>query len=185
MPQLRSVPEPEAARPAPPAPALAAVPRPAAVAEPLPASVANMMPESAPPVPVLEPVAPPPSTVKPELQRKPDAQRKPAATTVATLDIPGAAGTAPAVADRAQIERVAGLYRDSPGTVRVVGYAAGPGAGGAGGDPLASYHSALERAQAVAKALTEAGVPASKIQTEASPAAGARTPGRVEIQFAQ
>jgi outer membrane protein OmpA-like peptidoglycan-associated protein len=198
MPQLRSVPEPEAARPAPPAPALAAVPRPAAVAEPLPASVANMMPEPAPPVPVLDPVAPPPSAVKPEAQRnpesptKPGAQRKPepkrapAATTVATLDIPAAAaGTVPAVADRAQIERVAGLYRDSPGTVRVVGYAAGPTGGGAGDDPLASYHAALERAQAVAKALTEAGIPASKIQTEASPAAGARTPGRVEIQFAQ
>lgn len=192
MPQLRSVPEPEAARPAPPAPALAAVPRPAAVAEPLPASVANMMPEPAPPVPVLDPVAPPPSAVKPEaqrkpeLQRKPDSQRKTAATTVATLDIPdAAAGTVPAVADRAQIDRVAGLYRDSPGTVRVVGYAAGPVAGGAGGDPLASYHAALERAQAVAKALAEAGIPASKIQTEASPAGGARAPGRVEIQLVQ
>jgi outer membrane protein OmpA-like peptidoglycan-associated protein len=157
-----------------------------AVAEPLPASVANMIPEPAPPVPVLDPVAPPPSTVKPELQRKPDAQRKPAATTVATLDIPGAAtGAVPALQDRAQIERVAGLYRGNPGTVRVVGYAAGPAGGGAGADPLASYHAALERAQTVAKALTEAGIPASKIQTEASPASGARAPGRVEIQLAQ
>jgi outer membrane protein OmpA-like peptidoglycan-associated protein len=198
MPQLRSVPEPEAARPAPPAPALGAVPRPAAVAEPLPASVANMIPEPAPPVPVLDPVAPPPSTVKPESQRnpesptKPGAQRKPepkrapVATTVATLDIPGAAtGAVPALQDRAQIERVAGLYRGNPGTVRVVGYAAGPAGGGAGADPLASYHAALERAQTVAKALTEAGIPASKIQTEASPASGARAPGRVEIQLAQ
>jgi outer membrane protein OmpA-like peptidoglycan-associated protein len=200
MPQLRSVPEPEAARAAPPAPALGAVSRPA-VAEPLPASAANMVPEPAPPVPVLDPVAPPPSTVKPESQRnpesqtKPGAQRKPepkrasAATTVATLDMPATAtatGASPALQDRAQIERVAGLYRDNPGTVRVVGYAAAPAAGGtAGGDPLASYHAALERAQAVAKALTEAGIPANKIQTEASPAAGARTPGRVEIQFAQ
>jgi len=195
MPQLRSVPEPEAARPAPPAPALAAVPRPAAVAEPLPASAANMMPAPPPPVPVLDPVAPPPSSVKPDSQTNPGAQRKPepkrapAATTVATLDILGggsATGAVPAVTDRTQIERVAGLYRDNPGTVRVVGYAAGPAAGGAaGGDPLASYHAALERAQAVAKALTEAGIPTSKIQTEASPAAGARAPGRVEIQFVQ
>ena len=158
------------------------------------------MPEPAPPVPVLNPVAPPPSGVKPEAQRnpesqrkpepqrKPDSQRKAPATTVATLDIPAAAvatGAVPAVQDRAQIERVSWLYRDNPGTVRVVGYAAGPAPGGAGGDPLASYHAALERAQAVAKALIEAGIPASKIQTEASPAGGARAPGRVEIQFAQ
>lgn len=203
MPQVRSVPEPEAARPAPPAPALAAVPRsPAAAgAAPLPASVANLMPEPAPPVPVMEPALPPSTGVKSNLQPGPDAQRKPEpkrapATTVATLDIPGAAGTsaiggpAPSGPDRAQIERVAGLYRDNPGTVRVIGYAAGPAAGGAaagavGGDPLASYHAALSRAQGVAKALAEAGIPAAKIQTEAAPAAGARVPGRVEIQFSR
>lgn len=186
MPQVRSVPEPEAARPAPPAPALAAVPRPAAAnagAAPLPASVANMMPEPAPPVPVMDPVAPPPSS-KPEPKRAPDSQRKTAATTVATLDIPASA-SGPASQDRAQIERVAALYRDNPGTVRVIGYAAGPAVGGGvgGGDPLASYHAALVHAQAVARALAEAGIPAGRIQTEAAPAAGARAAGRIAIQF--
>ena len=77
---------------------------------------------------------------------------------------------------------MAALYKDNPGTVRVLAYAAAPSGGG---DPLDSYHAALDRAQAVAKALAEAGIPASKIQTEAAPAAGARAPGRVEIQFAQ
>jgi hypothetical protein len=190
MPQVRSVPEPEATRPAPPPPALPAAPLPAAAAAPLPAAVANMMPQPPPPVPVLAPVAPPPPAAnanpKPDAQRKAEPKRAPSATTVATLDIPVAAvGAAPTGQDRAQIERIAGLYRANPGTVRVIGYAAGPAAGAAGGDPLAGYHAALDRAQVVAKALAEAGIPGGKIQTEAAPAAGARAPGRVEIQFLQ
>ncbi len=168
MPAVRSVPEPEAARPPPPPAALPAVPRPVVVAEPPPAAVASAMPQPAPPVPVLTPVAPPPAAARPE------PKRAPAATTVATLEI--RAGQ-----DRAQIERVAALYKDSPGAVKVLAYAAAPAAGG---DPLDSYHAALERAQAVAKALADAGIPAGKIQTEAAPA-GARAAGRVEIQFTQ
>ena len=172
MPDVRSVPEPEATRPPPPAPALPAVPRPALAPEPAPASLASTMPQPAPPMPVLTPVAPPPSAIKTE------PKRPPAATTVATLELRAAA--APFGQDQAQIDRVATLYKDSPGAVRVLAYAAAPAGGG---DPLDSYHAALERAQAVAKALADAGIPAGKIQTEAAPAAGARAPGRVEIQF--
>jgi hypothetical protein len=174
MPELRSAPpEPEAMQPPPPVPALPAIPRPASLSEPAPASVASAMPQPAPPVPVLAPVvAPPPSAAKTE------PKRAPAATTVATLEL-RAAAVAPVGQDRAQIDRVAMLYKDNPGTVRVLAYAAAPAAGG---DPLDSYHAALERAQAVAKALADAGIPAGKIQTEAAPAAGARA-GRVEIQF--
>jgi hypothetical protein len=171
MPDVRSVPEPEATRPPPPVPALPAVPRPASVPEPTPASVASAMPQPAPPVPVLAPVAPPPSAAKTE------PKRAPAATTVATLELSAAA--APVGQDRAQIDRVAMLYKDNPGVVRVLAYAAAPVGGG---DPLDSYHAALERAQTVAKALADSGIPASKIQTQAVPAAGARA-GRVEIQF--
>ena len=174
MPDVRSVPEPEATRPPPPAPALPAVPPPASVPEPTPAVVASAMPQPAPSVPVLAPVvAPPPSAAKTA------PKRAPAATTVATLEL-RAAAAAPAGQDQAQIDRVAMLYKDNPGTVRVLAYAAAPAGGG---DPLDSYHAALERAQAVAKALADAGIPAGKIQTEAAPAAGARATGRVEIQF--
>jgi hypothetical protein len=63
----------------------------------------------------------------------------------------------------------------------VVSYAAAP-VGGA--DPLESYHAALERAQAVAKALAATGIPANKIQTQATPASGTSGAGRVEIQLA-
>ncbi len=172
MPDVRSVPEPEATRPPPPVPALPAVPRPASVPEPTPASLASAMPQPAPPVPELTPVAPPPAAPRTE------PKRAPTATTVATLELSAAA--APAGEDRAQIDRVAILYKDNPGAVRVLAYAAAPAGGG---DPLDSYHAALERAQAVAKALADAGIPAAKIQTQAAPAAGARATGRVEIQF--
>jgi hypothetical protein len=178
VPQVRLVPEPETARPAPPTPALAAAPRPAP-APPMPAAVAATMPEPAPPVPDLAPAATPQTSVRAQ------PKRAPVATTVATLDIPVAGGAAPP--DRAQIERVATLYRDNPGTVRVIGYAAAPAVGGGtgGGDPLGNYHAALDRAQGIARALAEAGIPAGKIQTEATPAGGARSPGRIEIQFTQ
>jgi outer membrane protein OmpA-like peptidoglycan-associated protein len=146
-----------------------------------------MMPEPAPPVPVLAPVARPPATAQPEPNRRPEPKRAFSATTVATLDIPVSVPgekAAPTGQDRAEIERVAGLYRANPGTVRVIGYAAAPAAG-VGRDPLGSYHAALDRAQAVARALAVAGIPANKIQTEAAPTAGARALGRVEIQLAQ
>ncbi len=175
MPDVRSVPEPEAARPPPPPAALPAVPRPAAPAAPPPAVVANAMPQPAPPVPVLAPVAPPPAAARIE------PRRPPAATTVATLEI-RAAAAAPVDQDQAQIERVAALYKNNPGTVRVLAYAAAPSGSG---DPLDSYHAALDRAQAIAKALANSGIPAGKIQIEAAPAGGARVAGRIEIQFTQ
>ena len=82
----------------------------------------------------------------------------------------------------------AGPGRDRPGRgalpreareVRVLAFAAAPTGGG---DPLASYHAALGRAQQIAKALADAGIPANKIQTEAAPSPLAA--GRVDIQFA-
>jgi hypothetical protein len=105
----------------------------------------------------------------------PPTRRAPTATTVATLAIAGAA----AAPDRAEIDRVAALYRERPGSVRVLAFAAAP-TGGA--DPLAGYHAALGRAQQIAKALADAGIPANKIQTEAAPSPLAA--GRVDIQFA-
>lgn len=172
MPQMPSLPEPEAVRPPPPAPTLAALPLPPAAGPP-PAMVASAMPQPPPPPPVLPPISPPPIAVKPP--PKP----APAPTTVATLGLAGRSAAADS-SDRAQIARVAALYKQKPGTVRVVAFTAAPAAGG---DPLASYHAALERAQAIAQALAAAGVPAGKIQTEATPAAGPQI-GRVEIQFA-
>jgi len=77
------------------------------------------------------------------------------------------------------IERIAVLYKEKADTLRVIGYASAPSAGA---DPLDSYRAALDRAQAVAKILGGAGMPANRVQPEATPGAGAGN-GRVEIQL--
>ena len=99
---------------------------------------------------------------------------------MATLDIPSGGGLDAAA--QTQIAQVAERFKDKPATVRVVAHATPP----ASGDPLASYRSALGSAQTVAQALQSAGVPANKIQTEATPAFGAASAnsGKIEIQFA-
>jgi len=163
MPQVRSLPEPDAPRPALPAPGLASLPRPALAAPPPPVEAAAM-PAPAPAPPALVPIEPPAGPIRSEPKRP---------TTVATLEM--TAGQ-----DRAEIERVAAAYKAAPGALRVVGYAAAPSAGG---DPFGSYRAVLERTQAIAKALADAGIPAGKIQTEAAPAAAGRASGRIEIQF--
>jgi hypothetical protein len=167
MPQIRSVPEPEGVRPPLPPPALPATTL-AAIARP--------------PAPKVVPAAPEPPPSAPALARLPPAEpmpaeRRPTAATVALLDLPADGG----VPDQAQIERIAARYREKPGSVRVVAYIAPPTGGG---DPLAGYHAALDRAQTVARALALAGVPPGKIHTEAAPAAAARGAGRIEVQFA-
>jgi flagellar motor protein MotB len=83
------------------------------------------------------------------------------------------------VNDRELIERIAVLYKEKADTLRVIGYASAPSAGA---DPLDSYRAALDRAQAVAKILGGAGMPANRVQPEATPGAGAGN-GRVEIQL--
>lgn len=171
VPQVRSRPEPETVRPPLPPPSLARVGAPAPAAPTAPDALASVAPAPPPPppAPALLPATPPLAAVQPP------ARRAPAAATVATLRLAEAA----AAPDRAEIERVAALYRERPGSVRVLAFAAAPTGGG---DPLASYHAALGRAQQIAKALADAGIPANKIQTEASPSPLAA--GRVDIQFA-
>ncbi len=68
--------------------------------------------------------------------------------------------------DRRTIERVVPLYRENPGKVRIIGYA---GAGSGATEQLSSFRAALDRAQAVAAALTQAGIPSDKIAVEAAP----------------
>jgi hypothetical protein len=89
-----------------------------------------------------------------------------------------------------QVQRVAALYKEKPGIVRVVARTPPPPPGT---DPLAGYHAALGRAQTVADALKAAGIPANKIQTEATPNVGSSnaSPGasagaaaaRIDIQL--
>src|SRR5205814_2924605 len=69
--------------------------------------------------------------------------------------------------DRRTLETVVPLYQENPGKIRIVGYAA---AGTGAVEQLNSYRVAIDRAQAVAAALTQAGIPADKIRVEAAPA---------------
>jgi hypothetical protein len=177
MPEVRGVPEPEvpcATLPPPtlpPSPAVAAAP----AALP-PDTVASAMPAPPPPVPVIADVPPPNNPGRPQTQRPSPG------TLAAALVLPGAPPRIDGDA-RAQIDRVAALYKAEPRTVRVVAYAASGASGAPGGEPLAGYHAALERAQAVAAALQAAGVPADKVQSEAAPSIRPDATDRVEIQL--
>jgi flagellar motor protein MotB len=68
--------------------------------------------------------------------------------------------------DRHTIEKVVSLYRQNPGGVRIIGYA---GAGSGAAEQLNNFRAALDRAQTVAVALTQAGIPSDKIAVEAAP----------------
>jgi OmpA-OmpF porin, OOP family len=84
--------------------------------------------------------------------------------------------------DRRTLDTIVPLYRQNLGKVRIVGYA-DPGSGAV--EQLNSYRAALERAQAVAAALTQAGIASEKIQVEAAPATANSGEGRAEILFEQ
>jgi hypothetical protein len=186
MPQVRSLPEPDEPRPAPAIPRLPPVPPPAP-AQLAPAALASATPQPPPPIPRLAPIAPPPDPAiaspdlaKPDLA-KPTPRRTSGPTTVAMLDT-----LDPGQLDPAQITRIAARYRERLSStpplraVRIISYTAMPEPGA---DPLGGYHDALERAQGIAKVLTQAGIPEKMIQTEAKPAVDSLAAARVEIQF--
>jgi outer membrane protein OmpA-like peptidoglycan-associated protein len=85
-------------------------------------------------------------------------------------------------ADKPVLERIVARYRKDPAKIRIVGYAGG-GAANLDADQLASFHAALGRAQAVAAALTKAGIPANRILAEAAPAGADSGQARAEILF--
>ena len=174
-PELASLPDPEATRPPPPAPHLGPAPPSSAIAplQPPPALAATATPQPAPPPPPVAMAAPPP----PPAIEQGQPRRPPIGATIATIAVSGAAA-APDAHTRELIQQIAGLYKDKTETLRVLAYAAAPAAGV---DPLDSYRIALDRAQAVAKMLGDAGMPATRVQAQATPAAG--TDSRIEVQL--
>jgi outer membrane protein OmpA-like peptidoglycan-associated protein len=100
-----------------------------------------------------------------------------AATPVAEIKF-GAGSTSLTDEDRRALETIVPLYQQNPGKVRIVGYA---GAGSGAVEQLNSFHTALDRAQAVAAALTQAGIPSDKIQIEAAPAGADSGESRAEV----
>ena len=188
MPQARATPQPEQIQPAPPPPQLPPTPR-----------VASTLPSGLAPGGVLAPTPPPEASGSAGFQPPPQPPElppllpsrsaaagsaksgpKPAApigTPVAEIKF-GADSTNLSEKDRQTLETVVPLYQQNPGKVRIVGYA---GAGSGAVEQLNSYRSALDRAQAVAAALTQAGIPSDKIQVEAAPAGANSGESRAEI----
>jgi outer membrane protein OmpA-like peptidoglycan-associated protein len=188
MPQARASPQPEQIQPAPPPPQLPPTPR---VASTLPSGLApgGVLARTPPPEasgsagfqpppqpPELPPLLPSRSAAAGSAKSGPKPPA-PVGTPVAEIKF-GADSTSLSDNDRQTLATVVPLYQENPGKVRIVGYA---GAGSGAVEQLNSYRSALDRAQAVAAALTQAGIPSDKIQVEAAPASANSGESRAEI----
>jgi outer membrane protein OmpA-like peptidoglycan-associated protein len=183
MPQARSTPHPEqvqTATPPPyptPAPVAANTPPPTPRIEspprsvPLPAAIGSTAYQAPPPPPVLAPLAPTKGSPKPP--------PPPAGAPVAEIKF-AADSTSLSQDDHQAIEKVAMLYQQNPGKVRIVGYA---GAGSGAAEQLNSFRAALDRAQAVAAALKDAGIPPDKIAVEAAPSDASTVESRAEVML--
>jgi outer membrane protein OmpA-like peptidoglycan-associated protein len=173
MPEMETMPPPEAVEPAPPQPHL-----PAPKTSPAPASMlASLPPPSAeekapPPAPAIGPPPAPPKAAK---------SAKPAPNgpvRLASVMFPTQSATIPDV-EQQQLAAIVPFFKTHPGIIRVIGYAGDTGGGAL--EQLNSFSAALDRAQAVAAALTKAGIPAAKIKVEAAPSSAALGPPRAEI----
>ena len=190
VPQARATPAPEQIQPAPPPPQLPPTPKVAVTPTPMPGGLAAGGALAPMPLPEARSSAgyePPPAS--PELPPLParaaaagpeKGGAKPPArvgTPVAEIQF-GTDSTTLTDKDRQTLETVLPAYQQNPGKVRIVGYA---GAGSGAVEQLNSYRTALDRAQAVASALTKAGIPSDKIQVEAAPQGENAGESRAEV----
>jgi outer membrane protein OmpA-like peptidoglycan-associated protein len=188
VPQARAAPQPEQIEAAPPPPQLPPPPKVASNTNSLPGGLAAGGALAPTPLPQakatagFEPAPPPPEVPPPIPTRSAAADpgkgaQKPPATPVAEIKF-SADSKGLTEGDRQKLETVVPLYEKNPGKVRVVGYAAG---GSGAVEQLNGYRAALDRAQAVSAALTQAGIPADKIQVEAVPAGANSGESRAEV----
>lgn len=191
VPQARATPEPEQMQPAPPTPQLPPTPKLATTPTPIQGGLAAGGALAPMPLPQAKssagyeppPAAPdvPPATPTRTAAADPGkGGAKPPArggTPVAEIKF-GTDSTTLTDHDRQTLETVLPVYQQNPGKVRVIGYA---GAGSGAVEQLDSYRAALDRAQAVASALTKAGIPADKIQVEAAPQGENSGESRAEV----
>jgi hypothetical protein len=174
-PQISNVPGVEPPRPP------AAQGHPSGMPQPTPSSLPPAVVKSGNPQPTPPPATLPEAKPEPAAAAMPPPKLPPMGMVVASLDVrPGA--VAIDSDERSRLAQVVTQYQQKPRMVRVVAYAA-PGVGSA--EQLNAFRTALDRAQVVAKELAGAGIPANKIQTEASPSTAAAPTGRVELQLLQ
>ena len=181
MPKVRSTPNPEQVQAAPPSP----YPMPAPTATNAPPVTPRLQ---SPPAPAPLPAAldstayqapPPPPVLAPLTGSGRGVQKAPAPNAGPVAEIRFADdSTSLSAEDRQTIGKIVPLYEQNPGRVRIIGYA---GAGSGSVEQLNSFRAALDRAQAVAAALTQAGIPSDRIAVEAAPS-GSNTPeNRAEV----
>ena len=191
VPQARATPQPEQIESAPLPPQLPQPPTVASTASPLPGGFAAggaLAPTPLPqakaaagfePAPAPPELPPPPAPTRAAAAEPGKSTQNPPPAVTPLAEIKFAAdSTSVTESDRQKLETVVPLYRQSPGKVRVVGYA--EAASGAV-EQLNGYRAALDRAQAVAAALTKAGIPSDKIQVEAAPAGANSGESRAEV----
>ena len=107
-----------------------------------------------------------------------ETRAQPAATAGPVAEITFAAGSKSLRdGDVEALKKISALYQEHPGKLRVVGYVWVVGAA----DPLTTFSTALDRAHAVAAALTKIGIPAAKIAVEAAPAKAAAAGDHAEV----
>jgi hypothetical protein len=165
-PEVRSVPQAETPAAAPPPPVLKGPGAPPPVAAPPPAASSTPAPRTSTP-----PAAVPSAPAQPPQQLATLGPGQPAAEIAFARDSAAFQGSG-----RSRLAEIAAAQRERGGTVRVVAEAAP--AGGTSG-ALAAFSLALDRANAVAVALADAGVPQRSIQVETAPPGTA--PGRARI----
>jgi outer membrane protein OmpA-like peptidoglycan-associated protein len=182
VPKVRSIPNPEQVQSSPPPP----YPVPTTTAANAPVATPHL---ASPPAPAPIPEAigstayqpPPPTPALAPLASSGKSSQKPtvAATGTPVAEIKFATdATSLSDEDRQVLGKVLPLYEEHPGKVRVIGYA---GAGSGAAEQLNSFRTALDRAQAVAAALTKAGIPADKIAVEAAPSSADSVESRAEV----
>jgi outer membrane protein OmpA-like peptidoglycan-associated protein len=187
-PSINNLPAGEAAKAAPPAPSLE--PR---DAPPTPVQqAATPEPKSAPPAPDDSVMA---SPTTPAVASTPTApvQTAMAMPSAATPRRPGKVSkqvaeiefvkdeTRLTTEDSQRLPSVLRLYQENGGTVRVVGYGRRGYGPDAAQQELQSYSKAIDRANAVAQALTKLGVPPSSIVVQAAPVGDGLGEDRAEV----
>ncbi|HKX09410.1 MAG TPA: OmpA family protein, partial [Stellaceae bacterium] len=86
----------------------------------------------------------------------------------------------------AQVRQVAALrQQNGGGTIRITAYSAPQGEQDTMGPQLASFNLALDRARAVAAALTQSGVPERSVEIGATTAPPGQPGGAVDISLEQ
>ncbi len=176
-PTVQNVPEGEPLVPAAPPPTLSPRPEPAPPKQVAAAASQAASPEIAPPAKLAQPASAPaaPSSAS---SAQTAARRSAVSYHVADVSFaPGSAWLSGAL--RGTVADIVKLHNQNGGTIRIVGHGEATGSDAA----MTGLTLALDRAQAVAVALTDSGVPAKDIAVEAAPVAagGGHDTPRAEV----